>query len=298
MVNLFPLYWETATIILLIDHTAELILHVFIFGKIIGGLFGLLLWGPFGGLIGIAIGHYFDKGLRSNWQSHAGVFWKQRRDIQQIFFTATFMVMGHLAKCDGRISEYEIQAAQAVMNRMGLSLEQRRQARDLFNQGKQSNFEIDPVLRELYTRCNSRQLLQMFINIQLQAAYADGALTQKERDLLAHICTCLGFSRIDYSQFERFYTHAYSHDEANSHHNAHHRHHATHQGHLSSAYATLGVPDTATLAEIKRAYRRQMSENHPDKLVSKGLPETMIKLATEKTQQIQEAYDTIKKSRS
>ena len=275
---------------------------MFIFGKIIGGLFGLLLWGPFGGLLGIAIGHYFDKGLQHNWQSHAGVFWKQRRDIQHIFFTSTFLIMGQLAKCDGRVSECEIQAAQAVMNRMGLNRDQRRQARDLFNEGKQTDFNIDPVLRALYTRCRSRQLLQMFINIQLQAAYADGALTPKERDLLRHICAGLGFSSIDYSHFERFYTQTQNtsgtHYDQYAGGSTHYQYNGAHQDNLSSAYTTLGVSPTATLTEVKRAYRRQMNENHPDKLLSKGLPEAMIKLATEKTQQLQEAYDTIKKAQA
>ena len=273
---------------------------MFIFGKIIGGLFGLLLWGPFGGMLGIVIGHCFDRGLQHNWQAHAGVFWKQRRDIQQIFFTSTFLIMGNLAKCDGRVSECEIQAAQAVMNRMGLNLDQRRQACDLFNEGKQTGFDIDPMLRELYTRCRSRQLLQMFVNIQLQAAYADGALTPKERDLLRHICAGLGFSRIDYSHFERFYTHNTSgtHYDQYAGGSTHYQPNTVRQGALSSAYATLGVNQTATLAEVKRAYRRQMNENHPDKLLSKGLPEAMIKLATEKTQQLQEAYDIIKKARA
>jgi DnaJ like chaperone protein len=41
-----------------------------------------------------------------------------------------------------------------------------------------------------------------------------------------------------------------------------------------------------------------MSQHHPDKLVSKGLPEEMMKLATEKTQEIKEAYERIKQFRA
>ena len=53
----------------------------------------------------------------------------------------------------------------------------------------------------------------------------------------------------------------------------------------------------ASDADVKKAYRRLMNQHHPDKLVSKGLPEEMMKLANEKTQQIKEAYERIKKSR-
>ena len=61
-------------------------------------------------------------------------------------------------------------------------------------------------------------------------------------------------------------------------------------------YSILGITKTASAAEIKKAYRRLMSQHHPDKLVAKGLPDEMITLATEKTQEIRKAYDLIKKS--
>lgn len=271
---------------------------MFIFGKIIGGLFGFFLAGPFGALIGIAVGHYFDKGLRNNWHIEAAVFPKERRHIQQIFFTSTFLVMGHLAKCDGQISEDEIRAAQTIMDRMQLSAEQRQTARNLFNEGKRAGFAIDPVLRQLYEKCHGhRQLLQLFIHIQLQAAYADGRLTDSEQRLLHHICTQLGFSHVDYAPFETFY-HGSSYKRPYQEQNYQtHEPPQSRQSSLQAAYVLLDIAPNATDAEVKRAYRRQMSQNHPDKLVSKGLPAEMMKLATEKTQEIQEAYEVIKKAR-
>jgi DnaJ like chaperone protein len=59
----------------------------------------------------------------------------------------------------------------------------------------------------------------------------------------------------------------------------------------------LGVAAGATDAEVKTAYRRLMNQHHPDKLVAKGLPEEMVALATEKTQEIKAAYDTVKAAR-
>ncbi|MGJ8687769.1 MAG: DnaJ domain-containing protein, partial [Spongiibacteraceae bacterium] len=66
---------------------------------------------------------------------------------------------------------------------------------------------------------------------------------------------------------------------------------------LQDAYKAIGVEETASDAELKKAYRRLMSEHHPDKLIAKGVPEDMIKMATEKSQEIQAAYEMIKKSR-
>jgi len=59
----------------------------------------------------------------------------------------------------------------------------------------------------------------------------------------------------------------------------------------------LGVTAQADDDEIKKAYRRLMNQHHPDKLVSKGLPEEMIRLATQKTQEIKAAYERIRQAR-
>ncbi len=57
------------------------------------------------------------------------------------------------------------------------------------------------------------------------------------------------------------------------------------------------MPRTATNAEVKRSYRRLMSQNHPDKLVARGLPESMLEVAKQKTQAIQAAFERIRESR-
>jgi DnaJ like chaperone protein len=66
---------------------------------------------------------------------------------------------------------------------------------------------------------------------------------------------------------------------------------------VSQAYDVLGIDRTASDAEVKKAYRRLMNQHHPDKLIAKGLPEEMIRIATEKTQQIKQAYEQIKTDR-
>ena len=66
---------------------------------------------------------------------------------------------------------------------------------------------------------------------------------------------------------------------------------------LHDAYAVLGVEKDASDAEVKRAYRRLRSQHHPDKLVSKGLPEEMMKVATQKTYEIRQAYERVREAR-
>src|SRR5690554_6549827 len=103
-------------------------------GKVIGGAFGFALGGPLGAALGAALGHNFDRGMGQ--QARIGSSHDQER-IQSAFFTATFSMMGYIAKADGRVSETEIAMARDIMGQMRLTPEQRKVAIRLFEEGKQ-----------------------------------------------------------------------------------------------------------------------------------------------------------------
>lgn len=266
-------------------------------GKVFGGTFGFLLGGPLGGILGTALGHQFDKGLDGIEDSSDIPFepGNQHR-VQMAFFSATFSIMGHLAKADGKVSRAEIDLAESVIRNMELSPDMRQAAIRLFNEGKKTDFPLDEALDQLRKECHRRTtLIRMFIEIQLQAAFADGSLDPIEERILLHICARLQFSQIEYQRLKTIFQ-------------AQQRFSGSTRGHrrtpnrpkkprVSDAYAVLGLEPSATDGEVKKTYRRLMSQNHPDKLVSKGLPEEMIKLATEKTQKIRKAYELIREKR-
>jgi len=257
-------------------------------GKVVGGAFGFLMGGPLGAILGAAVGHQFDEGLQGV-QIDEQLSPGDQHRVQMAFFTATFSVMGHIAKADGQVTTAEINLAKRIMSQLALTEEMRTAAINLFEQGKDSDFPLYGVLDQFRRECHRRtHLIRMFLEIQIQAAYADGVLDQAEEAVLRKICTHLGISRFEYEsiklQFQaqqRFYGQS-QHKPAEM---------------LDDAYAVLGVKASATDAEVKKAYRRLMSQHHPDKLVAKGLPEEMMTIAKEKTQKIRKAYEVVKDSR-
>lgn len=267
-------------------------------GKLIGGFCGFLIAGPFGLLLGIIIGHIFDRGLnisRRQWQFGGS----NQAGSQQVFFKTTFLVMGYIAKADGRVSEAEIQAARAVMSRMGLNEAMRQQAMDYFAQGKQADFNLEQSLTELLAACHHNKiLLRMFVELQFQVAQADGMLSAQKQQVLQTICQRLGFAPFNFAFFEDLFGFKAGQQQGYQGYQQGYRQQG-YQGaqrqrfSLHEAYALLGVNETTSDVDVKRAYRRLMSQHHPDKLVSKGLPEEMMKLATEKTQNIKAAYESI-----
>lgn len=261
-------------------------------GKVIGGTLGFMLGGPLGAVLGAALGHNFDRGMslvRRDEQFTRG----DTERVQAAFFTATFSVMGYIAKADGRVSETEIALARQVMAQMRLSEEQKQAAIRLFNEGKQQNFPLDGVLEQFRRETHRRRhLIQMFLELQIYTALADGVLQDVERSALLKICAKLGFSRVQFEQLVAM-VQAQQHFAGSGRPGPGGAAPAS----LDDAYKVLGVDRDASNDAVKKAYRRLMSQHHPDKLVAKGLPEEMMEVAKQKTQEIRAAYERVRDAR-
>ncbi|QRN03176.1 co-chaperone DjlA [Legionella sp. MW5194] len=295
-------------------------------GKILGAFFGYQIAGPVGAFLGILIGNVFDRGLvehfsRPHWRYHE----EKRQAVQKVFFETTFLVMGHIAKSDGRVSEREIAMARTLMDEMRLGYEQRALAKRFFREGKQPDFDLGRTLNSLQLTCRDNpELLKLFMDIQYRAAMTDG-LSPPKIKALDMVFSRLGFAPLHkqyrfYEDFGAQATRSYSYSGANAGSNqsgpsgsnghssrnrqSYNRHYSGRQqssyapqNNLTLAYALLEVSPQASKQDIKRAYRRLISRNHPDKLIAKGLPEEMIKMANDKTQKITKAYELICESK-
>ncbi len=263
-----------------------------IWGKLIGGILGFKMAGIFGAIIGIWIGNSFDRGLASFGSGFkVSGFNADPLETQRVFFHATFAVMGHIAKADGVVSKQEIAAAEAVMDQLGLDAAKRKQAIEAFNQGKQADFNLEANLDRLVKQCfRQPSLIQMFLEIQILAATADGEVKHQEREILYLIAGLFRLSRLQMDRLIDMVLAQQSFHQGGA--------SSSHQSvpTLGQAYKVLGLDQNASKSEVKKAYRKLMSQHHPDKLVAKGMPEEMVKVATEKSQEIQAAYEMIKRA--
>lgn len=246
------------------------------FGKIMGGSVGFMFGGPIGALVGAALGHALvDDKMRSQLAERGRMTGVEQR--QAVFFTATFAMLGKMAKADGRVCESEIGVVRTFM-RENLRLNQAAQqfAIGLFNEAKDNDTPFEDYARQLgEVFAGDAQLRMMFFELLFKVAMADGVLHPAEDVLLRSTPGLLGLHGDVYETVKRQFV-----------------------SDLSHHYAVLGLPDDASLAEVKKAYRQLVTEYHPDKVIAKGLPEDFIEFAEGKFREINEAYEAIQKARS
>jgi len=254
--------------------------------KFIGVIAGFLLFGFFGSILGYIVGAIIDR-VRALGAGGMNPLTNALR--QAVFLETVFLLMGKLAKADGQISQVEIDHVEQFMQKLGMTTEHRTQAIAWFNKGAGQAFEIELTCRRFMSICGqTRDLKQVLLVYLIVIALADGHFHPAEEALLTEIASHLGYNQAAFKQLmdmvlnqSHFGSPQTNPAEA-----------------LDDAYKALGVTKENTDQEIKRAYRKLMSQYHPDKLMGQGVPEDMIAIATEQAKEIQLAYDLIKKNRN
>ena len=258
------------------------------YGKLIGGLLGLLVGGIIGLIIGLLVGHAFDRGLLKALRTISP---ENLQRIRDSFFETTFLLSGYLAKSDGHISQQEVDHTEMVIAQMGLGAEQRKRAIDLFRRGAAPDFQVEAAVAGFLQTCGpQRQLQKTLLLFLISLALADHRIDPAEKAALQRVAGLLGIAEAQLEQLLRM-------AQAQDHFHGAGGYTAQPGTSLDDAYAALGVSSSVSDKELKQAYRRLMSENHPDKLIARGVPDEMVKLATERSQEIQAAYEMVRKHR-
>lgn len=254
--------------------------------KFIGFMLGWYFFGLWGALLGLFAGSLLD---RARVYGAGAVNPLQNAMRQAVFLETVFVLMGRLAKADGQVSQHEIDHAEAFMQKLGMTPEHRQQAIACFKRGVDPATDLAQTCARFMSVCgHTRDLPQMLLVSLIVMALADGHFHPAEEALLADVAERLGYDQAAFRQLLDMVLNQ-SHFGGSQ---------AQSDSALDDAYKALGVSRESTDAEVKRAYRKLISQYHPDKLIGQGMPEDMVKVATEQAKEIQLAYDLIKKSRN
>jgi DnaJ like chaperone protein len=248
-------------------------------------LLGFVIDGVRGLLMGAAIGFVLKYVLQAVTRGGLLV-------IQSQFLEAMFAVMGAMCKADGVVTRDEIRVTEEIFVRLRLSPEQKQAAKAAFNRGKAPDFDLDAEV-DAFARAarGGGALFQLFLQVQLSAVAADGQIHPAERAMLVRVARRLGLSEADVARLEALLRAAAEGGGSAS------PSAPPPQQRLDSAYSALGVTPEASESDIKRAYRKLIRDNHPDKLAAKGLPQGMRELAEQRMREINVAYELIKRAR-
>lgn len=241
-------------------------------GRFFLALAGWALFDFWGALFGFLFGWWLDHHLRKHLWTN-----KRHHTASQYYLHALFALMGRLAKADGHVSPEEIQWASSQMKMLGLSETLVEQAKQWFRDGRDTN-DLSPIIRmarKHLTRAQRRQLIQ-----QLATLFETVGNHGTQQALWQHIAQQLGLS---VKQTHKILAKTLRNRMLTT---------------LAMAYQTLEISPDCNDAEVKRAYRRKMMQLHPDRHFARHANAEDLSHTTEQMKRVQEAYRTIRESRT
>ena len=239
-----------------------------IWGSLIGGMVGFSLGGPFGMLLGSLIGGKISKARSSSSRFNSFA------QPQQIFALSLIVLSAKLSKVDGHVSKEELIA---VKDKLKIPENEIEQVGKIFNKAKEESTGYEPYAKQIsQIYKNNLNVLEEVINILFYIAEADGNISQSEIDMIQHIAQIFGLNQ---SQFNSIQESRKSSDKLNP-------------------YIVLESKPEDDLHLIRKNYIKLSKENHPDLLISKGVPSEVIAESKKKMRAVNLAWDRVQKLKS
>lgn len=235
-----------------------------IWGKIGGAAAGLALGGPLGALIGAVAGHMmFDRGRSA----------PSPQQAQLAFTIGVIALAAKMAKADGVVTEEEVRAFRQVFD---VPEDEAGNVARIFDLANRSVDGYQAYARQLAGLfANEPDILEDVVDGLFHVATADGAVHERELEYLQNVAAIFGFSAADFARISARHIRPDGEDP----------------------YVVLGLDRSASDAAVKAAYRKLVAEHHPDRAISRGLPEEFVRIATDKLAKINGAYETIQRER-
>lgn len=249
------------------------------FGKLALGSLGMVLGGPLGAVLGATLGHH----LIDKQKAAAGYRFQQAPEVpyddlathQAAYFVCILSILGKIAKADGVVTQDELAVVDRFISGLKVSAEEKAFARRVFNEAKNSPYSLDDFAAQFYQMTKAAPtVLNSFLDILFQVAAADGVLHPAEEKAIR---TVKDIFRVPDRQFDGIQARYFTNDD--------------------KYYRMLNCSARSTDEEIKKSYKKLAKDFHPDTIIAKGLPDEFIDFATKRFQEIQEAYEQIRKKR-
>ncbi len=254
-------------------------------GKIIGGTAGFFVGGPYGAVIGAALGHAADSGsvesirrpfVQANAYNPARVAGMLGRR-EEVFAITVTVLAAKLCKCDGPVKRTEIDA---FKRNFRIPPSSAAGIGRLFDQARDSSDSFEPYAAQLAEAFDdNRGVLEQVLTSLFNIARADGALNARELEFMRRVHRRLGLDQLAWDR------------------SSGEKPRAPVQTDNDDPYLELGVSRSASGEELRATWKRLMRENHPDSLASRGVPADFIARASEKVARINAAWDRIKRER-
>jgi DnaJ like chaperone protein len=245
-------------------------------GKILGGMTGFAMGGPFGAVVGAALGHAAEENGRVPELDGRPETLARITNRDQLFSIGVIVLSAKLAKSDGAVKREEIDAFKRAFR---IPAENQRHVGLLFDKAREDAEGFEPFARRMGEVFNdNKPMLEEVLAALHQIARADGPMTRGEAAFLAKVRQ--GF-RLDEASGERA---------------------RSQQTPIASVrgpdpYVVLGVSHGASDDEVRLAWRRLMREHHPDSLAARGMAPDLVRRATDRVAEINAAWDRIKRER-
>jgi DnaJ like chaperone protein len=254
-------------------------------GKIIGSVAGFAMGGPVGAVVGAALGHAADAGTMPNFPGSfrpTFAFNPVRMAAMtggrdQLFSIAVVVLSAKLAKCDGPVTRAEIDTFKRQFRIPPQSV---RDIGRLFDQARDSSGGFETYATQLgQAFADKHEVLEQVLHALFAVARADGPVNLLEQAFLREVHHHFGLDEVAWKQA---------------------------RGEMPrppvvenqpDPYSVLGVARSTSPEQLRAAWKRLVRENHPDSLTARGVPEAMIKRASDKVAGINAAWDRIKRER-
>ena len=238
-----------------------------IWGSLIGGMIGFSLGGPFGMLLGSLLGGKISRARTTSGFSAAA-------QGQKVFALSLIVLSAKLSKADGQVSREELIA---VKDKLKIPEHELDQVGKIFNKAKEESIGYEPYAKQIAHFYNGHiNILEEVINTLFYIAEADGKVSNEEFEMIKHISQIFGLNEIE---FNGIVESRKSSDKLNP-------------------YLVLESSPDDDIQTIRKRYLKLSKEHHPDLLVSKGVPEEVLKESKKKIRAVNLAWDQIQKLKS